>query len=267
MFNRIRNRLPVPQSGSGLVPDLADVDLPAELQELYDAWSQSGNAAVLSEGAAAESEWPVSIFVPERYEERYAYPLMIWFHGDGADEDQLEGVMHAVSPQNYLGLGLRGNHECLHGGYRWNSGSLKFGSLPLMDLLHVTACRMRRAFHIHSERIFVGGSDFGASVALQVLAERPDWFAGAVLMNPCWSPGDPQPERLNELRGMPILQAVSRCATDQNLARNVETVRLLRTAGARLTVELFDQVPDVESGDVRFIDHWVMSQLNQGALV
>jgi phospholipase/carboxylesterase len=267
MFNRIRNRLPVPHSLAGQTSDALDVELPAELQELYHEWSQTGGAAALNESAAAESDWPVSIFVPERYEERYAYPLVIWFHGEGKDEDQLEGVMHAVSPQNYIGLGLRGNHECLHGGYRWNMGSLKFGALPLLDLLHVTACRMRRAFHIHSERIFVGGCDFGASVALQVLAERPDWFAGGVLLNPCWSPADPTAEHLQNLRGMPILQAVSRCATDQNLARNVETVRLLRSAGVRLTVELFDRVPDVESGDVRFVDHWLMHQLQKTSLV
>ena len=266
MFNRIRNRLPVPQSADGLIPDIADADLPPELQELYEEWNQSGQGAALSEGEAAGSEWPVSIFVPERYEERYAYPLVIWFHGDGADEDQLEGVMHAISPQNYVGLGLRGNQECLHGGFKWNSSSLRFGSLPLLDLLHVTACRMRRAFHIHSERIFVGGSDFGAAVALQVLTERPEWFAGGVLLNPCWSPGDSHLERLTNLRGMPVLHAVARCATDKNLARNVETVRLLRSAGTRLTVELFDQLPDVESPEVRFVDHWLMSQLNQPAM-
>jgi phospholipase/carboxylesterase len=267
MFNRIRNRLPVAQSVSALIPGSAGTDLPAELRELYDEWSQSVSATSLSEGAAAESEWPVSIFVPERYEEKYAYPLVIWFHGEGADEDQLEGVMHAVSPQNYVGLGLRGNRECPYGGYRWNLSSLKFGALPLMDLLHVTACRMRCAFHIHSERIFVGGSGVGATVALQVAAEQPDWFAGAILMNPMWNPDEPQTERLQNLRGMPVLQAVSRTATDEDLARNVETVRLLRTAGARLTVELLEQTPDVETADVRFVDQWLMSQLNRPSLV
>jgi len=31
-------------------------------------------------------------------------------------------------------------------------------------------------------------------------------------------------------------------------------------------VELFDQLPDVESPEVRFVDHWLMSQLNQPAM-
>lgn len=267
MFNRIRHRLNVRQPVSATGRELVEVDLPPEVQEAYDAWARTCDAATLRNGRATDSEWPVSIFIPERYEDNYAYPLLLWFHSDGADENELEDVMHAVSPQNYLGLSLRGNVNAGHAGCRWNQEGLQFGSLTLLDLLHVTACRMRRAFHIHSERIFLAGAGSGATVALQVLAERPDWFAGAVLLNPVWNDNDPMPERLQELRGKSLLHCVSRSTSDDNLARNVEIVRLLRSAGAQLTVELFDQDPDVTSGDVRFVDHWLISQLNRPALV
>ncbi|MFN9970105.1 MAG: hypothetical protein ACK58T_09425, partial [Phycisphaerae bacterium] len=102
-------------------------------------------------------------------------------HSDDTDEDQLEDVMTAVSSQNYCGLALRGNHfECQTGGYRWNTADTRFSSVPLQDLLYVTTCRLRQAFHIHSERIFVAGSGSGADAALHALVQRPDWFAGAI---------------------------------------------------------------------------------------
>lgn len=268
MFNRVRSSSMDSEDFSVLLPDFDPELLPTEIRELYDTWTQSEEASALVSGAVAESDWPVAIFVPERYEEHYAYPLFIWFHSDDTDEDQLEDVMMAVSQQNYCGLALRANqfHHAT-GGYRWDTNNVQFGSVPLRDLLHVTACRLRRAFHIHSERIFLGGSGSGADAALQTLAQRPDWFAGAVLLDPLGRPENLQSERLTGLRGKPVLQTVSRQSPDYQLAANVECVRLLRSAGANVQIELTDQPVDPTSSEVRLVDHWIMDNLNKAALV
>lgn len=268
MVNRVSNRSLEQSDLTALLPEFDVEQLPTELRELYLSWSQSGQGQATVSGEVAESDWPVAIFVPERYEERYAYPLIIWFHSDDTDEDQLEDVLTAISPQNYCGLALRGNQaNPVTGGYRWNADVAQFGSVPIRDLLHLTTCRLRRAFHIHSERIFLAGAGSGADTALQVLVQRPDWFAGAILLDPHGRPDYLQAERLTGLRGKPLLQTVSRTTTNEQLARNVETVQMLRSAGANVRIELTDRSIDPGSAEVRFLDHWIMDQMNRTALV
>lgn len=268
MFNRVRSMSFSTAELESLMPDIDVEMLPTELRELYDSWTQSMDCPAQHSETVAQSDWPVSIYVPERYEERYAYPLVIWFHSDANDEDQLEQVMSSVSSQNYIGLALRGNRaHATAGGFRWDAESLDFGSVPLIDLLHVTTCRLRQAFHIHSERIFVAGSGHGADVALQTIVQRPDWFAGAILLDPtCHSEGL-KAERLTGLRGKPMMISVNRSCPHDGLARSVETVRILRSAGASVHVEVTAMPTDPASAEARMIDHWIMASISREALV
>jgi len=64
-----------------------------------------------------------------------------------------------------------------------------------------------------------------------------------------------------------VLQTVCRTTSNEQLARNVECVRLLRSAGADVEVRLNDQAVDPISSEVRFLDHWVMGNLNRTAMV
>ncbi|MCA9036111.1 MAG: hypothetical protein KDA91_13335 [Planctomycetaceae bacterium] len=268
MFNRVRSFSHATTDSSLYGPEFDAAQLPVELREMYENWAQSEDAGAFMNDAVAESDWPITIFVPQRYEECYAYPLIIWLHSDDTDEDQLEDVMEAISPQNYVGLSLRGNHfERRTGGYRWNMESAHFGNVPLPELLHVTTCRMRKAFHIHSERIFLAGSGSGADAALQLLVHKSEWFAGAILLDPIGKPDSIRGERLTGICSKAILQTQSRAANPEQLARNLEAVRLLRSAGARVKVELTDTAIDPTGDNMRFLDHWIMNQLNGTALV
>jgi len=251
MFNRVRSMSFSSGELESLLPDIDLEMLPTELREVYESWSRSPDCPSQYSGSVAESDWPVSIYVPERYEEGYAYPLLVWFHSDANDEDQLEDVMSAVSSQNYIGLALRGNrtHESA-GGFRWDVGSLQFGSVPLQELLHVTTCRLRQAFHIHSERIFLAGSGYGAD-----------------LLDPVCKTDCLQAERLTGLRGKPVLTSVSRNCPGDVLARSVEAVRILRSAGGNVNVELTEQPVDPTGSEVRMLDHWMMNCINREALV
>ena len=268
MFNRVRSMSFSSVELDSYLPDIDQEMLPTELREVYESWSQSPDCPTQYSGSVSESDWPVSIYVPERYEEGYAYPLVVWFHSDANDEDQLEDVMSAISSQNYVGLALRGNRELENaGGFRWDVSSLQFGSVPLQNLLHVTTCRLRQAFHIHSERIFLAGSGNGADSALQMLVQRPEWFAGGILLDPSGRGNCLKSDRLTGLRGKRMLVSVSRTCPADTLARNVEAVRLLRSAGANVDVELTDQPVDPTSSEVRMLDHWMMNCINREALV
>ena len=261
MNNRVNPFQPAEDLPFLVSPSTQDqsADLPLELRELLE--QEAATSVLTDESAATESDWPVSVFVPERYEEGYAYPLVIWFHDEGSSEDNLESVMNAVSPQNYCGLSLRGNRRLDDDTYGWDHGTLEFGRVPVADLVNVTARRLRKAFHIHSERIFVAGKGSGADVAITLMLQHSDWFAGAVLIDaPCDLGGDTE-VNTEGLRGKRVLQTVSRKASNETLAHNVELVRLLKSCGTDIDVRMTDGLLDVCSKDVRFVDHWLVSSI------
>src|SRR5688500_15821791 len=49
-----------------------------------------------------------TLFAPLHYEPNYAYPLVVWLHGPGDDERQLQRVMPLVSMRNYVAAAPRG---------------------------------------------------------------------------------------------------------------------------------------------------------------
>ncbi len=77
------------------------------LDELDDEPIDDGPHACLVEdlhpaGARA------GLFIPEKYEPNYPYPLVVWFHDAGGDEEEWLSLMPRVSERNAFGLSLQG---------------------------------------------------------------------------------------------------------------------------------------------------------------
>jgi len=259
MYNRLRSMSLSCSAMDSPGPNVSAELLPLELREVYQNWRRSSATPDNYSDDVQECEWPVSIYVPERYEEGYAYPLLTWFHSDANDEDQLEDVMNAVSSQNYVGLALRGNMTLEKtGGHRWDAASFTANSVGLSELLHLTTCRLRRAFHVHSERIFVAGSGHGADAALNLFSRHPEWFAGAILLDPFCEPGTLPADGLAALDQKSLLVSLSRTCALDSLGRCVAAVRSLRTAGATVDVRMTELPVDPVSAEARSLDYWMM---------
>jgi predicted esterase len=120
------------------------------------------------------------LYVPEKYEPNYPYPLIVWFHDAGGSESDLLSLMPRISERNYFGLSLRGSisvGQNAQAGFDWSCE--KEAVSRLEDHLFHTICELRRNFHIHSERVILAGSGRGATMAIRLLFNRPEWFAGA----------------------------------------------------------------------------------------
>lgn len=261
MFNRVQAKPFNQEDVSFLIPNSQIDQMPVELQELCEVYN-SECKQIDDNDAAANSDWPVSLFLPTQYESNYAYPLLLWFHDENSSENELDLVMSGIGDQNYCGMALRGNHSLPeHDSFGWRMGSLEFGEVSLSKLVNVTTRRLRRAFHIHSERIFAAGVGTGADVAMKLFAESPEWFAGAVLIDPTCE-DSPALGSAEDLRGKNVLQLVSRTASNETLARNVESVRLMRTAGVEVDVRVTEEPLDPCCNDARFIDNWLLSHLS-----
>lgn len=131
--------------------------------------------------------WQVNDFaagtIPESYEARYAYPLVVWLTGSDCSIDESLNHIAAMSPQNYLGLAI---DECLFG--RQESDQQDF-DVPveflkrLVDVENrvVNAVRsVRQILNVHTERIFLAGAGDAASVALLLAMHQPEWFGGCI---------------------------------------------------------------------------------------
>src|SRR5262245_27871047 len=147
-------------------------------------------------------------YVPRHYEPKYAYPLLVLFHGRGGDENQLLRIMPRLSNRNYVAVGLRGPQATRARrdgtvGYAWaqtaRGASTGEGVAtlhrPVLPPLSEASCdylaeyvaeaieEVRGRLNIHARRIFLVGYGEGAAAAYRLGLGMPERFAGIVAVN------------------------------------------------------------------------------------
>lgn len=210
---------------------------------------------------------PCGVFVPENYEPNYAYPLVVWLHEAGRSERDIVDVLPHISMRNYLGLALRGTapaHPRLPGdgiapaSYRWSPSERS--RLVFQDELHASVRRLRKDFHIHSERVFLAGAAEGASLAWELFLARPEWFAGVAVFGGRF-PWRRRPlRRYRELRGKRVFLAADASAP-AGLSDAEHLGRLLYTAGLNVRVRCHVPSRRWPRSIFRQVDHWIMDAI------
>lgn len=233
-------------------------------------------AAIPLEVAVAGADFPLGRFalpdespvcLPHNYEPNYAYPLIVWLNDSEWTARELLDLMPRISPQNYVGLSIEG----LTTTNRFAQGPMSpTGSLDPLDSLLETlkdiACQMRREFHVHSERIFLAGFGEQASVALQMLVRRPEWFAGVLGFGLRNTKLDSMREHFNELRGKRIFLSAGIRDARVSLADLTSLGRLLRSAGMQTVLRSYDSGEEPSAKLLRDIDHWLMNGVYESTL-
>src|SRR6516164_3938402 len=129
---------------------------------------------------------PVRTFLPTGYEPKYAYPLLVFFHGHGGNEEQILRLAPRLSRRNFICIGLRGpevlgTRKDGRLGYTWRlDGS---ADSLLEDYLLRAVEHTRRSYHVHSERIYLAGFCEGATLAYRLGLSFPERFAGVLSLN------------------------------------------------------------------------------------
>ncbi|MFO0014401.1 MAG: hypothetical protein ACK553_16840 [Planctomycetota bacterium] len=177
----------------------------------HDAWSEpselgaSGESAALGAMNATELEIPHRLFVPEHFEPRYDYPLIVWLHSDDSSEWELDSVMEAISLRNYLAIAPRGHRTSAKSNrlFRWGT---QLADLAVAENL-VFECidALVESLPIHSERIFLGGVGLGGSVAQWLGLKHPHRFAGVVSIQGSFPQHRHALSSWKEARRLPIL--------------------------------------------------------------
>ena len=206
-------------------------------------------------GHARPGESRCSFFTPLHYEPGYGYPVVIWLHGPGADERQLQRVMPLLSMRNYVGVAPRGNIRLQPGiACDWSPASEQLGWVD--DLVLDALQAAKKKYHVDSRRVFIAGFQTGGSTALQVALRYPERFAGAISMGGAFPKVQIPLSRLHEARRLPILMVKSR----EPVRRIDRDFRLWYAASLDVTVCEYRGALDFTSDVFRGVNGWVIGR-------
>jgi phospholipase/carboxylesterase len=205
-----------------------------------------------------------AFFGPLHYERNYAYPLIVWLHGPGDNENQLKRIMPLVSLRNFTAVAPRGTlaidlESPDRSGYGWSQDEdhLELAEQRILGAVDDA----QEKFNVAPRRIFVGGFRCGGTMAFRMAMNHPDQFAGAIsLGGPFPSTGAPL-ARINESRKVAILLA---SALDSSLyppERVARDLRLFYTAGMAVTLRQYPCGDEVTTQMLVDINTWVMDRI------
>jgi phospholipase/carboxylesterase len=201
---------------------------------------------------------PYATFAPIHYEERYAYPLVVWLHDSGSNEQELRQVMPLVSMRNYVAIAPRATCEDSRSRDRYNwrqtSDAIESAHSRIADCIATAQQR----FNIHEKRIFLVGRGSGATMALRTAWHDPNKFAGVVAINgPLPSRLSPM-RRVNELRHVPCLLTTSRDSETYPPEQVCRDLRLLHVAGCTVALRQYPGADCLTSNMLSDLDRWLM---------
>lgn len=201
---------------------------------------------------------PHATFAPIHYEEKYAYPLLVWLHAHASNEHELRQVMPQVSMRNYVAVAPQGPWvNPRHRG--------QFGWGQMTDVIETAEARIaeciaaaKRRFNIHPDRIFLAGYGSGGTMAVRVAWNDPARYAGVASLNGPLPNRQSPLRRVNELRQLPCLLAMARNSLSYPQARVCEDLRLLHAAGCTLALRQYPANQDVPRWMLADLDRWMM---------
>lgn len=202
---------------------------------------------------------PVRTFLPTDYQPRYAYPLVVLFHGAGGSEESVGRLAPRVSRRNYIAISLRGPQAL---GKRAD-GREAFGwdddEANIEEYLLNAVEQTRRTYHVHSERVFLAGICEGAEVAYRTGLGMADKIAGVIALNGKMPKAAGLPLfRLGAVRNLPVLIGHGLENETVPFATAQRDYRLLYAAGANVRLLGYPTDHTVHPNMLRDVNRWIM---------
>ena len=201
---------------------------------------------------------PYASFGPMHYEPGYAYPLVIWLHGEMGDEREIRQVMPKISMRNFVGIAPRGtcSIRSARDSFYWHQSrdEVEQAEARVFDCLEIAS----RRFNVHQQRIFLAGVGCGGTMALRTAWNHPDRFAGvATFGGPL--PSDDRPFRnVNALRQLPCFMASGRTSQDYPEADVCRDLRLMHAAGCTVALRQYPCGDDLTTTMLADLNRWIM---------
>lgn len=214
---------------------------------------------------------PIANFTPVHFEARYAYPLMVWLHGEAGLETHLHQIMPLVSMRNYAAVAPRGpidgkvgweNIECHceQKGFGWSQSP---DELPLAeDRIFQAIDFAKEKYKIHADRVFIAGYGSGGTMAIQMAWKHPHLFAGAASLAGPLPKNDRPLQHLNHLRTLPLLLSSGREAKSYSETAVCHDLKLLHTAGMQVAFRQYPCGDELRTSMLADLDRWMMDVIS-----
>jgi phospholipase/carboxylesterase len=213
----------------------------------------------------AQRPLAVRTFAPIGYEPRYPYPLIVFLHGHGGNDEQILRLAPKVSRRNYVAIGLCGP-VCL-GPNRKGSLGFSWGDLShldgIEDYLFGAIQQTRLHYHIHSERIFLAGFGEGATLAYRMGLQFPDKVGGVIALNG-HMPREERPLlRLPEARSLQVFigHGIANSVVPMSMARADR--RLLWSAGLDVEMNSYATTHRLHKDMLRDVNRWIIKRCTE----
>ena len=214
---------------------------------------------------ATPENWPVRTFLPKGYEPRYPYPLIVFFHGNGGNEEQILRLAPKLSRRNYICIGLRGPAYLGRGAdgspaFGWGDNSQR---TLIEDYLLRAVEQTRLSYHVHSERIYLAGLADGASIAYRLGLTFPEKLGGVVSLNGAMPRLDRPLFRLPALRDLRVFigHGIANSKVPLSLAK--EDRRLLYSAGVDVEMHTYPTTQRLHPDMLKDLNRWMIDRCNE----
>ena len=209
---------------------------------------------------------PIRTFLPVGYEPNYAYPLVVFFHGHGGDEERVLRLAPRLSRRNYICIGLRGPQALGlradgRTGYGWGTEG-HFDTL-LEEYVFRAVEQTRRHYHVHSERIYLAGFCEGAGIAYRLGLTFPTKFGGVISLNGAMARHGGPLLRLHEVRQLRVLIGHGIANAIVPLGHARADCRLLYSAGCAVRLHTYAATHRLHPDMLRDVNRWIMEECNR----
>jgi phospholipase/carboxylesterase len=220
--------------------------------------TKSASSYVIEQAMArSHAEGQYSVFAPMHYEANYAYPLLVWLHGPGDDEQQLQRVMPFISMRNYVAVSPRGVTALIdRAGFAWD-GDEDATLLAQQRILEAVE-QVKKRFHVDASRIFLAGLQCGGSMAMRLGLRRPRDFAGVASLGGAFPAGRMPLRDLSGSRHLPMFLAHNRDSKHYSEEQSCLDLRLMHAAGMHITLRQYPCGDELTTKMLQDLDAWMM---------
>ncbi|MEM1226368.1 MAG: phospholipase [Planctomycetota bacterium] len=207
----------------------------------------------------------ISIVMPLGFQPQYRYPLIVWLHSGGDNEQQVRRIAPHISGRNYIHVGVRGVQATDVRGQQFDWPESRRATEAACRSVADAIETVTQSCSIHHQRIIVAGYESGASMACRVALAMPDLFAGVVRMGGHF----PSRERLLadwkslRRRRLPMLwqQAVDGVGADHG--QLADDLQFAQSIQAKLDVRQYLSDDLMYEMVLRDIDRWCFDTIFQ----
>lgn len=204
-----------------------------------------------------------SFFLPLHYEPNYRYPLIVWLHSDGFNENQVDHVMPHVSVRNYIGAGVRGIRAADSMGHRFDWHDSPAAVAAAEEAVAQTVREATQRFSVHPSRIVLAGYDSGGTMAIRIALRDPQRFAAVASLGGAMPTGPHLLSNLSQLRArrMPMLWSWATSGPRFDPDRLGQDVRLAMMMKASVEIREYSAGDEMDTVTLADLNDWIMRRV------